>query len=65
MKKRKVYLLCGLVAVVAAGGIAVAVANTSGDSETETVYKETTAEVGNLTVGATAVSYTHLTLPTK
>ncbi len=53
MKKRKVYLLCGLVAVVAAGGIAVAVAGTSGESEAETVYKETTAEKGNLTVGVT------------
>lgn len=53
MKKRKVILLCGLGAVLVIGGVSVAAAVTSGEDETETVYKETTVEKGNLTVGVT------------
>ena len=55
MKKKKVtvVLSLGAAALLLIGGISVYAHQTSDSGESETVYKETTAEYGTLTVGIT------------
>lgn len=54
MKRSKVYLCSGIgVAAILAAGISVNAYQTANTSNTQTVYKETTVEKGNLTTGVT------------
>ena len=51
--KKTVVLSLGAAALLLIGGISVYAHQTSDSGESETVYKETTAEYGTLTVGIT------------
>ncbi len=54
MKKKKVYLIAGIsAAVILVAGVSIYAYAASSSTEEETVYKETTVEKGNLTVGVT------------